>query len=89
MYMDWQKYKVSAEIYGLKARAKIALVLNLIGVGLVLLGAYNFLAAPALDMAVFAPYGRFGLIINTKADAAYYLSDILVMGAGGSLVWFL
>lgn len=84
--MDWARWKINAEVYGLKARAKLRFIVQIVGVGLLLLGAYNMLGAPALSAAAFRPYGVLR-VLGSEGAGLFFLADVVVMAVGAITVW--
>lgn len=86
--MDTDSLKINGEIYGRRAWANARFAVSLLGMGLLLLGAFNLLIAPVAEMAAIAPYrGTFGLISGAEADSVFYLGDVVAMAVGAIVVW--
>jgi hypothetical protein len=77
-----------ARLAYIRGRTVAKTLLRLCGIGLVLLGAFNMFAAPALDVAAVAPYRAFGLVDAARDGTVFYLGDVLVMGVGAAVAWF-
>jgi len=84
--MDIERLKVSLEVFYLRSKGWTRTGIRLLGIALVLLGAYNLLAAPVLQAQPIAPYRELGLVIFRRG--AYYLGDMLIMAVGAILTWF-
>jgi hypothetical protein len=86
--MDWERVRITANIYGVKARARLRLLLQIAGIGLVFLGAYNLLIASAAGFEVFAPY-RIGIVAGGgEGNAIFFFSDVVVMAVGAAITWW-
>jgi hypothetical protein len=86
--MDFERVKLNAEIYGTRAKAKLRLVLQIAGIALVILGAYNLLIAPAMQTELWAPYRMFGSVYSSKEEVGFYIGDFVAMAAGAAVVWW-
>jgi len=85
--MDIERLKLNAEIYGTKAKAKLRLILQIAGIALLLLGAYNLMIVPVLQTELWAPYRMFGAVYSSKEEVGFYLGDFVVMAVGAIVVW--
>lgn len=86
--MDLQKFKINAEIYGTRAKAKLRLILQIAGIALVILSAYNLLIAPAMQTELWAPYRMFGSVYSSKEEVGFYIGDFVLMAVGAAIVWW-
>jgi len=87
--MNLERLKITGEVYATRAKANLRLVLQLAGVVLVLLAAYNMLLAPVLGMQIFAPYRAAIILTPDSGTGAFYLADVVAMAFGAVLAWFL
>jgi hypothetical protein len=85
--MDTERLRITLGSYAIRIRAKVRTAAQLLGVGLVLWGMFNMLAAPLFGIESFAPYRIFG-VVAAGEDGVYYIGDALVMCAGAILAWF-
>lgn len=75
---------VQLEVLYIRARGWLRFALQLAGVAILLIGAYNMLAAPVLDVPVVAPYrGLFGTVIHESS--ILYIGDFVCMALGAIL----
>lgn len=76
-----------AEVYWIRTRSWLQLLLQMGGVFLVLLGTYNMFVVPLSDLVAFAPYRMWGVVVMAD-QGSYYLGDVLVMCIGAVIAWF-
>jgi hypothetical protein len=86
--MDFERVKLNAEIYGTRAKAKLRLILQITGIALVILAAYNLLVAPAMQTELWAPYRVFGAVYSSQEEVAFFVGDFVAMAAGAAIVWW-
>jgi len=86
--MDWQRIRVSMEAYGIRGKSWIRFIIRLLGIGAVLLGAYNFLVAPFLVTPEFFTAYR-GISEVVLVAPSPFLSDIGLMVLGAVVAWFI
>lgn len=82
----WERLKVSAEAYAIRGRGLSRTAVQLLGIGAVLLGAYNFLLEPFVVASVVLPIYR-EVILGVLAVEATMLADIALMVVGAILGW--
>jgi hypothetical protein len=87
--MDWEKARVSIGIYALKLKSTLRLAIQITGLALVVLGAYNLLAVPVLGAEAYAPY-RLGITIwkTNTSTAVFALGDVLAIALGSMLAFW-
>ncbi|MDT3437848.1 hypothetical protein [Haloarcula sp. 1CSR25-25] len=87
--MDWERVRVSVGIYSLKLKNKLRFGVQILGLALVLLGAYNLVAVPVLGTEAYAPY-RLGIAIwaTTTSPAVFALGDVLAIAVGSILAFW-
>lgn len=83
----WERLKVSAEAYAIRGRGLGRTAVQLLGIGAVLLGAYNFLLEPFVVASVILPIYR-EVFLGALAVEATMLADIALMVVGAILAWF-
>jgi len=76
----WERLKVSAEAYAIRGRGLSRTAVQLLGIGAVLLGAYNFLLEPFVVASVVLPIYR-EVILGVLAIV--FLGPQLMSGGGG------
>lgn len=88
--MNYESIKIRAETTYIRFRTLARTLLSVVGIGLVLLGAYNMLLVPAGDMAAVAPYRVIGTVTFETGNgvSGYYLGDVVCMAVGAILAWF-
>jgi hypothetical protein len=86
--MDFERLKVNAEIYGVKAKAKLRFALQLAGIALLALGAYNLLVVPLFETDLWAPYRVFGGVYSSKEEVGFYVGDFVAMAVGAAIAWW-
>lgn len=86
--MDLERARLAAEVYWVRARGWVRTLVRAVGVGFVLLGAFNLLVAPVVDITPLAPYRAFGIVL-AYPHGGYYLGDVVVIGCGAVLAWFM
>ncbi|WP_262174677.1 hypothetical protein [Haloarcula laminariae] len=84
--MDWERWRVNAEIYGLKARAKLKILFMAAGIVLVFVGAYNMLAEPYLNTPRVAAVPALGYV-GSEGSGIFLLGDVVAIAAGAVIVW--
>jgi len=86
--MDWERARITADVYGMRAKAKLLLVVQLAGLALVLLAAHNLLFAQMLNTPVWAPYRIFGAVYSSQKEVAFFVGDVVAMAVGAAIVWW-
>jgi hypothetical protein len=84
----WERLKVSAEAYAIRGRGLGRTAVQLLGIGAVVLGAYNFLLEPFVVASVILPVYR-EVILGVLAVEATMLADIALMVVGAILAWII
>jgi len=85
--MDLKNLKIKAEVVGIKTRARLKLLVTVVGISLVLIGAYNMLVVPTTGGARIALVGPLR-VVGSEGDGLFLLGDVVLMAAGGVLAWF-
>jgi hypothetical protein len=85
--MDWERARITADVYTLKLKAKLRFLLQFLGIGALLLAAFNMLIAPATAYAAFAPYRTQTLVGGGESGAVFFLADVALMAIGAIVVW--
>lgn len=84
--MDQQGLRIAGRAYGVKARSKLRFFIGMVGVGLIIWGAYNMMLASLIDYPIVAPYRQFAFIMDWERGFGYYIGDVLVMAVGMIIV---
>lgn len=85
--MNFESIKIRAETTYIRFRTLLRMVVGMAGLGLVLLGGYNMLLAPASGMETFAPYRVIGAVLIDGSTGGYFLGDVMAIGVGAILTW--
>jgi len=85
--MDTERLQITLGTYAIRFRAKVRMLVQVVGIMLLLWGVFNMLVAPVAGLEAVAPYRVFGPVM-AGSDGAYYIGDALVMCAGAILAWF-
>lgn len=87
--MDREPLRITGEIWGIRLRTYLSRVLQLVGLSLIGLGAFNLLLAPLLHVGpVGTTYRVFGVIVFDDVGALVYVGDIFVIAVGALVTWF-
>lgn len=83
---------VSLERWWIKIVGNVRFAVQLVGIALVLITAYNMILYPYLHAEVWFGYRQmFASMAGVGAaptPSLHYLADVLIMGAGAALAWF-
>lgn len=83
----WERLKVSAEAYAIRGRGLSRTAVQLVGIAAVVIGAYNFLLAPAVVTGPVATIYRDVAGQFVRGQSAV-LADIGLMAVGAVVAWF-
>jgi len=72
----------------IQARHTFKSIFRIAGILLVLLGAYNMLLAPVMEMGAIAPYRQGLPVLVSENGGGYYLGDVAVIAIGAIVAWF-
>ena len=87
--MDVENLNISLETTAVRTRGWVRFGLSVVGVALVLLGAWNLLLAPTLGIApLFPEYRRFLPATVVSDGGVVRLADVALMGIGAIAGWF-
>jgi hypothetical protein len=85
LFRDW---KLSLEVTGLRLRGTTKNIVRLLGIGLVLLAAYNALLVPVYDVPSLALY-RFSATPVAAGQFTYiFVEDVAAALLGAAVAWF-
>jgi len=72
-------------------KLRIKNLIRLFGVGLLLIGAWNFLGVLIFDSQAFLTGYRdvFAPILSTGGGPIYIIEDVILMAAGVAISWFI
>lgn len=76
------------DVTKVRARHSIKSLVRIVGILMVLLGAFNLLVAPALLLEPIAPYRQGLPIMVSDTGGGYYLGDIALIAVGAILASF-
>jgi hypothetical protein len=79
----------TAEVAWIRTRSKLRTLLRAVGIGLVLLAAFNLYGATVTTHTPFAPYRSvFVSTLQLAEPFGVYVADLLVLGIGLVVAWF-
>jgi len=80
---DWI---IKAETTAIRVRSYLKSLFRILGLGLILLAAYNALISPSYGTTLIAPYRITGEIVITEGGIVY-LDDVAVFVVGAIIAW--
>ena len=87
--MDVERLKVNIETAAVRTRGWARFGLSVVGVALVLVGAWNLLLAPTVGFdALFPEYRRFLSTLVVSDGGVVRLADVVLIGIGAIVAWF-
>jgi len=81
-----QQSRLATSTLWIRCRAWLMMVPRLVGLGLLLLGAYNLIGAAVTDTSVLAVYRVIGML-DHEGMIAIHLGDVVVSAAGAAVIW--
>lgn len=88
--MDRERVLIQAKIYGTKTKVKLNFILDVVAVGLVILGAYNLIIATGLGApTVLSDYRNLAPMLGFwSGSGILHMMDVAIMVLGAVFVWF-
>ena len=71
----------------IRAKSWIMSVPRLVALAVVLLGAWNLVAAPIVGVELFTDYRQFGVLYGDRQSLPIFLGDVVVIAIGAVGVW--
>lgn len=84
--MNIERLKTSVEVFWIRGRGTLRTVLRALGIGLVILGAFNFFT-PVLAVEPLALYPRSEVWATTTTGYIAF-EDLIAMATGAIVAWF-
>ena len=87
--MNGERLRIDLETSAIRTRGWIRFGLSVVGVALVLVGAWNVLLAPTIGVEALVPHYRRLLSVAVVSDGGVvHLADIVLIGVGAIAGWF-
>lgn len=79
---------LTLEIWGIRFRGWFRTGIRAFALAVVLLGAYNLLAAPLVGEAFLTEYRSLWSAMYFAENSAFYLADLFIVILGSIVAWF-
>jgi len=86
--MNWERAKITATTTAVRARAKLRVLVQLVGLAAIALGAWNMLVVPSAGVEpVAAGYRSVAGVAAVGDQAIVAIADVGLMAAGAMVAW--
>jgi hypothetical protein len=88
--MNWERAKITATTTAVRARAKLRLLVQLVGLVAIALGAWNMLVVPSAGVEpLWTGYRAVAGVAAVGDQAIVAIADVGLMAAGAVVAWLL